>query len=55
MMQFLSNFSVQVVTKIFQSGCLRPILLAGDWVRQVGATVEVFYEEKTLVPKVLAM
>ena len=52
-MQFLSNFSEQVVIKIFHSGCIRPILLAVDWIRQVGCPVEVVDEEKTLVPKIL--
>ena len=55
MIQFLSIFFEQVVIKIFQSGCIRSILLAVYWVRQVGCPVEVVYEEKTLVPKILTI
>ena len=50
MIQFLSIFSVQVVNKILQSGCTKSIWL----VIQDGCPVDITYEEKTLVPKILA-
>ena len=47
----MSIFSFQVLFEIFQSGFIKPIQLAVDWVRQVGCPVEVIYEEKNLGAK----